>query len=120
MADPGPSSKACAAPGSETAPNDASQSKDAAAARESKKLPEWASFTGLIAAISIVAFTISRLYVVGIGFRLRQPIAIYFTPADYLALAFSWGCFYEPFHIKSFIPISKVLLVEITAVQNNR
>src|SRR5260370_24022501 len=104
MADPGPSSKACAAPGSETAPNDASQSKDAAAARESKKLPEWASFTGLIAAISIVAFTISRLYVVGIGFRLRQPIAIYFTPADYLALAFSWGCFYEPFHIKSFIP----------------
>jgi hypothetical protein len=46
------------------------------------KLPEWANFTGFIAAISIVAFTTTRLYVVGLGLALRQQLAIYFTPAN--------------------------------------
>jgi hypothetical protein len=100
MADSDPSSKARAAPASEipTAPNDGSKSKDAAAARESKKLPEWASFTGFIAAISIFAFTASRLYVVGLGLALSDlsqqinlPLAIYFTPADYVQITPVWA-----------------------------
>jgi hypothetical protein len=106
MADSDPSSKA-RTPASEipTAPNDGSQSKDAAAARESKKLPEWASFTGFIAAISIFAFTTSRLYVVGLGLALHHPLAIYFTPADYLQITPVWAipcsviiCFYIFLH----------------------
>jgi hypothetical protein len=91
MADSEPSSKERAAPASEipTAPNDGSKFKDAAAARESKNLPEWASFTGFIAAISIFAFTTSRAYIVGIGLALKIPLAIYFTPADYLQITLS-------------------------------
>src|SRR5262249_9777382 len=90
MADSDPSSKARAAPASETAPKDGSQSKDAAIASESKKLPEWVNFTGFIAAISIFAFTTSRLYVVGLGLALRQQLATYFTPADYIQIAPVW------------------------------
>jgi hypothetical protein len=91
MADSDPSSKARAVPASETAPKDGSQSKDAAAASESKKLPEWASFTGFIAAISIFAFITSRLYVLGLGLALSQQLAIYFTPADYLQITPVWA-----------------------------
>jgi hypothetical protein len=55
------------------------------------KLPEWASFTAVVTGISVFAFATSSFYVFGLASALREPLAIYFSPTDYLRITPLWA-----------------------------
>ena len=58
---------------------------------KSGKLPEWASLTAVVTGITIFAFATSSFYVTGLAFLLQEPLAIYFSPTDYLRITPSWA-----------------------------
>ncbi len=68
-----------------------SEQPEAPAPEKSGKLPEWASFTAAVTLITIFAFGISSFYVAGLASSLREPLAIYFSPTDYLRITTSWA-----------------------------
>jgi hypothetical protein len=55
------------------------------------KLPEWATATAVITGISIYAFAASSFYVYALARTLDKPLAIYFSPADYLRITPLWA-----------------------------
>lgn len=63
----------------------------APAPEKAGKLPEWASFTAVVTGISIFAFATSSFYVFGLASALREPLAIYFSPTDYLRITPLWA-----------------------------
>ena len=57
---------------------------------KASKLPEWASLTAVVTGISIYAFATSSFYVWGLADVLKKPLAVYFSPADYLRITPAW------------------------------
>lgn len=55
------------------------------------KLPEWASFTAAVTGVTIFAFATSSFYVFGLSYTLKKPLAVYFSPTDYLRITPSWA-----------------------------
>jgi len=68
-----------------------SEQPEAPAPEKSGKLPEWASFTAAVTLITIFAFGTSSFYVAGLASSLSEPLAIYFSPTDYLRITTSWA-----------------------------
>jgi hypothetical protein len=62
-----------------------------AAPEKAGKLPEWVNFTAAVTGITIFAFATSSFYVFGLAFALKEPLSIYFSPADYLRITPSWA-----------------------------
>jgi hypothetical protein len=61
------------------------------APQKAGKLPEWASFTTAVTGITIFAFAASSFYVFGLVLAIKEPLAIYFSPIDYLRITPSWA-----------------------------
>jgi hypothetical protein len=57
---------------------------------KASKLPEWASLTAVVTGISISAFATSSFYVWGLADVLKRPLAVYFSPTDYLRITPAW------------------------------
>ena len=57
---------------------------------KASKLPEWASLTAVVTGISIYAFATSSFYVWGLADVLKKPLAVYFSPTDYLRITPAW------------------------------
>lgn len=58
---------------------------------KSSTVPEWATLTGIVTATTVCAFAASSFYVAGLASALDKPLAIYFSPADYLRITPSWA-----------------------------
>jgi hypothetical protein len=67
------------------------QAPRAPAPKKDGKLPEWASFTVLVTAVTVFAFAASGFYVFALTERLGVPLAVYFSPTDYLRITPSWA-----------------------------
>jgi hypothetical protein len=61
------------------------------ASKKDGKLPEWASFTAIIAGITFFAFAASSFFVYAFADHLDIPLAIYFSPTDYLKITPAWA-----------------------------
>jgi len=57
---------------------------------KASQLPEWASLTAVVTGISIYAFATSSFYVWGLADVLKKPLAVYFSPTDYLRITPAW------------------------------
>jgi hypothetical protein len=51
---------------------------------------EWVNLTAVVTGISIYAFATSNFYVWGLADVLKKPLAVYFSPTDYLRITPGW------------------------------
>jgi hypothetical protein len=58
---------------------------------KSSTVPEWASLAGIVTATTVFGFAASSFYVAGLASALDKPLAIYFSPADYLRITPPWA-----------------------------
>ena len=68
--------------------NDSQTSPPSSPARQH---PDWASLTAVVTVSTVFAFTTSSFYVFAVGLNLPTPLAIYFSPTDYLRITPSWA-----------------------------
>jgi hypothetical protein len=68
-----------------------SEQPEKPAPEKTGKLPEWASATAAVTLITIFAFGTSSFYVDALGASFSEPLAIYFSPSDYLRITASWA-----------------------------